>query len=201
MKQEIQIKCKGATALPLSSLVDFQGNLKSLSDENYGKLKQQIVELGFSEPVSVWKSGKKNFILNGHQRVKTLTKMVEEGFSVPDIPVNMVEAESISEAKRILLSLASQYGKVEAQGLYDFMQGADISLDDFSQNFAMPEIDVKDFTANYFDASSKDDGTGPDSEPPPPLDEFVIAINCRDEAEQMELYEELQSRNIQCKIM
>ena len=200
MIKEVSIKCRGATTLPLSSLVDFQGNLKSLSEESYSKLKQQMLDMGFSEPISVWKNGDKNFILNGHQRVKTLQRMVADGFSVPDVPCNIVEADNVSDAKRKLLSLASQYGKVEAQGLYDFMQDSGISYQDFSENFSLPEIDLKEFENNYFTASP-DDGTGPDTEPPPPLDEYVIAINCRDEQEQAQLFEELTSRKIQCRIM
>lgn len=64
---QLEIKCKGATELPIESLLDFQGDLKTLSEESYAKFKSELLELGFSEPISIWVSPEgKNYILNGH---------------------------------------------------------------------------------------------------------------------------------------
>ncbi|MBK8202452.1 MAG: hypothetical protein IPK68_09130 [Bdellovibrionales bacterium] len=60
-KQRIQIKCRGAESVPYDKLNPLQGNLKDLSDENYSKLKKEILELGFSEPISVWENDGKLF--------------------------------------------------------------------------------------------------------------------------------------------
>lgn len=139
----IRIECKGAGLRPLDELTEFQGNLKSLSKENYRKLRKEIETVGFSEPVSVWKNGGKLYLLNGHQRVRTLKAMAADGVDIPKIPVNYVEAKDMKEAKRKVLALTSQYGEMEGEGLYEFMSEAGIEWPDVKDSFRFPEIDFK----------------------------------------------------------
>lgn len=63
----IKISCSTKDYLPLDTLVEFQGDLKSLSEENYQKLKSEILQTGFAFPIYVWKSkdGVKWSSLNG----------------------------------------------------------------------------------------------------------------------------------------
>ena len=119
--QQIEIKCSGAETSSIEELVPFQGDLKYLSDENYTKLKNQILKLGFSEPISVWRNGGKKLILNGHQRVQTLIKMSQEGYTVPEVPINIIQAIDEAEAKRKILSLTAQYGTMTEGGLEEFI--------------------------------------------------------------------------------
>jgi hypothetical protein len=42
MAKEIRITCQGADRLPIESLETFQGNLKSLSEKEYKKLRASI---------------------------------------------------------------------------------------------------------------------------------------------------------------
>jgi ParB-like nuclease family protein len=152
MALKVEIKCVGSAELPLKDLLEFQGNLKSLSKENYGKLKKEILELGFSEPFSVWKSPRGYLLLNGHQRARTLKAMAEEGFELPGkFPVSVVDAKDEAEAKRKVLAMASQYGTVEGQGLYEFMHEAGIAMDDLEGSFAFPEIDLDEFRSQFFE--------------------------------------------------
>jgi len=148
--QSVQIKCKGAGVLPISVLVPFQGNLKSLSQENYQKLKLEILTLGFSEPISTWKHEGQYYILNGHQRMRTLVKMQEEGILVPKIPVNYIEADSYKQAKMKVLALTSQYGQIEEDGLYEFTTDAEITPDELLESFSFPEVDLNEFVEGYF---------------------------------------------------
>ena len=53
----IKIACRGASLIDLDRLIHFQGKLKALSEANYMKFKNQMITLGFSEPISVWKNG------------------------------------------------------------------------------------------------------------------------------------------------
>jgi hypothetical protein len=148
--QTIKIKCKGAATLDPAKLLEFQGELKSLTNDDYLRLRKQIVEAGFSEPISVWKSGNKNYILNGHQRLRTVQKMIEEGWECPPLPISIIEAKNRVEAKKKLLAFTSQYGKVESQGLYEFVMDAQIAPDDLYTNFRLPEIDLPSFTEEFF---------------------------------------------------
>ena len=120
MVKTVEIKCKGFTDIALSNLFHFQGDLKSLSDENYEKLKNQILELGFSEPVSVWINKDKHYLLNGHQRCETLKRMENEGYKIPSVPINIVEADDLKQAKLKVLSWTSTFGIMSNAGLKDF---------------------------------------------------------------------------------
>ncbi len=155
MINTIKISCQGAVNLPIDEFVHFQGNLKDLSEENYLKLRKEIMELGYSEPVSVWKHDGKTFLLNGHQRIRTLRKMKEEGFEIPNIPANLIDAFDLKEAKKKVLALTSQYGEMTREGLYEFMSEADLSMDDIESSFRFPEIRMDDFKTEYFDEPVK----------------------------------------------
>lgn len=146
----VVIACKGATKLPLDTILEFQGELKELSKESYGKFKDQLLELGFSEPISVWDSDGKMYCLNGHQRLRTLKAMREEGYVIPqELPVNLVEAKSLKEAKKKVLALTSQYGRITEEGLYEFANKAGISFEDLKSSFRLPEIDFDKFEKSY----------------------------------------------------
>lgn len=140
----VEIKCRGADHLPLESLKDFQGDLKTLSEENYRKLKEEILRHGFSEPVSVWKTEDSFYILNGHQRVKTLSMMKADGYLVPDLPVSYVEAKSKKEAKEKVLALTSQFGEITEEGLSNFSLDAEIDFD-FLKSLRFPEVNLEKF--------------------------------------------------------
>lgn len=149
--KKIEIKCKGADSKPYNELLPFQGNLKDLSDENYQKLKKEILELGFSEPVSVWLNDNKYHLLNGHQRHRVIKRMVEvEGYNCEPIPINIVEAKDVKEAKKKVLALTSQYGEITPDGLYEFMNESDISIEEITSSFRFPEIDLDLFNTDFF---------------------------------------------------
>ena len=139
--KSIQIKCEGRDLLLYDELVPFQGNLKDLSKENYAKLKKEIIELGFSEPISVWKNDG-NKILNGHQRLRVIKQMVEkEGYACPPLPVNYIQAKDKKEAMRKVLALTSQYGELKLEGLEEVMAIAEIEWPQVEECYRFPELD------------------------------------------------------------
>lgn len=164
----IEIKCQGADAVPYKDLIPFQGNLKDLSKENYQRLRKEIIELGFSEPVSIWMDKGKKYLLNGHQRCRTVKQMVEqEGFDCPPLPVSTVEAKDYREAKRKVLALTSQYGEITKQGLYEFMSEAEITMPEIEDSFRFPEIDFDIFKTEFFEEPTEgliEDDEIPDAE-------------------------------------
>jgi DNA modification methylase len=149
MAQEIRITCDVKLFIPLENLNAFQGSLKSLSDANYQKLKKQILEEGFCAPVFVWKDAGKYYLLDGHQRTLTCTQMKKDGYKIPDLPAVEIFAKTKLEAKKKLLSYVSAFGKVESQGLYEYIIEAEIPIEDMA-DFEIPEIDMDEFKAEYF---------------------------------------------------
>ena len=192
----VEIKCQGSHELDLQDLTILQGNLKSLSEVNYNKLRKEILELGFSSPIHVWNREGTNYVLDGTQRYRTLTRMAEEGVEIPSLPIVRVYAKDVNDAKRKVLALTSQYGKMETQGLYEFMSETDISVDDIEESFHFPEISLSDFRDEYFEA--------PKDEPliePPDQKEWLVVCELRNEAEQAKVFEQLTDQGVQCKIM
>jgi len=125
--------------LPIDTLIEFQGNLKTLNDTNLEKLINSIKTVGFSAPFFAFKSGKKNYLLDGHQRIKALQKMRDQGDIIPDLPVVFIKARDKSEAKKKLLFITSQYGKPDQGGFEDFIADLDT---DFLVDIEIPDIKI-----------------------------------------------------------
>lgn len=131
-KKTIEIKCKGADTLPIDRIVEFQGELKKLSKENENKLRNSILKFGFIAPFFVWDDHGELKLLDGHQRLKTLLKMRKEGYDIPPLPVDYIEADSEEDAKRKLLHITSQYGEFTVEGFENFIGDYDIDLGDYN---------------------------------------------------------------------
>lgn len=162
----VSIKCTGAKNLALEDLNILQGNLKDLSEENYKKLKREILNHGFSEPPSVWFNEGKWWLLNGTQRTRVLTGMKAEGYFVPPIPVSIIEADDITQAKEKVLALTSQYGEITDTGLYEFMNEAQIDLS-YLDDLRFPEIDLDEWKDSYVEDAASTDGAEDEAPEPP----------------------------------
>ena len=160
MTKTINITCKGADYLDISEMVHFQHDLKILDDINYEKLKSKILSLGFSEPIGIWKNNNKNYIISGHQRNLTLTRMREEGYEIPLIPISIIEADNIKQAKKKVLSLTSQFGEITQAGLADFCQNNDFNIDEIQKEFRFPELNFEEIKEDE-PIESKDDDFDP----------------------------------------
>ena len=150
-KKTIEIKCKGADTLPIDRILEFQGELKELSKENEKKLRNSILKFGFIAPLFVWDDKGEWRLLDGHQRLKTLLKMREEGYDIPMLPVDYIEADSEEDAKRKLLHISSQYGEFTADGFENFTFGLDgfedirLTNDEFFFKTKEDEVVVEDY--------------------------------------------------------
>lgn len=162
--KKVEVKFKAIEYRDVDSLMDFQGNLKTLSEENYHKFKDKILKLGFVEPIVVWE----NNILNGHQRIKTLTRMRDvDGYDIPQIPVAMVHAENKQEAKEMVLSLTSQFGKMSEESLMAYIQRENLDFRDVVKGFDFAGIDLDKMDESIIEdleASDYDEVLGEDVE-------------------------------------
>ena len=148
--KSIRFRSKGETTRPLSVLREAQGHLKDLTERNAGKLRKEILEMGFTSPVNVWEDGGVCHILDGHQRVRVLNLLRAEGCEIPPVPVCLVEAANLKEAKRLCLGMASTYGDLVPEGLYELM--AEIEVDDrIFENVRFPELPSGKFEAEFGD--------------------------------------------------
>lgn len=145
MSEQVKVDVEKMSLVKLNKIKPFQGELKYLPDENYQKLKNEILTLGFSEPITVWNEGSAPYkILNGHQRYTALLRMEKEGYKIPEIPIILVKADSVREAKEKILSLTSQFGVIAERGLQEFAEQADIELAEIAGRFIFPDIDMEE---------------------------------------------------------
>ena len=136
--QTISIKCEGAGTIELAELTELQGNLKARTDIDYDKIKLSIIKYGFSFPFFVWRGEGKNYILDGHGRMATLCKMQKDGYIIPPLPVDFIEAKDKKEAKQKLLRLNSQYGKMTKESVLEFAEDIDLNFDEI----ALPDTTI-----------------------------------------------------------
>lgn len=154
----IRIECEGSTTVNIHDLHDLQGNLKTLMEEDYDRLRQSIEELGFSFPIFFWQDeGGLKWIIDAHQRVRVLKKMEEEGYTIPDLPAVKIFAKDRKQAKKKLLAQVSRYGKVTQEGYTDFVTEEGFELEESELEFVeIPEFDVS--TGEDENASSGNTG-------------------------------------------
>lgn len=192
----IEIQCESKLNLPIGELNDFQGELKDLSVDRYLELKKSILELGFSEPVSVWNNDDKWWILNGHQRLRALRTMQAEGYEIPEIPVSVIQAKTVKEAKKKVLAMTSQYGEMTYQGLFNFQIGADLSVQDLDM-FHFADVDLDKYKMEFFEDATDEDSSSQQSLTP----EFIIVVKLSNEKQQADLYTKLSGEGYECKLI
>lgn len=159
MKQinTISIKCETKDTLELAELTELQGGLKERTDIDYDKIKLSIIKYGFSFPLFVWKSGKKNYLIDGHGRFATLCKMQKDGYIIPPLPVVYIQCKNKTEAKQKLLRLNSQYGKMTKESVLEFAEDIDLDFDEI----ALPDT-VIDFSESGEIAETEGDDEAPE---------------------------------------
>jgi hypothetical protein len=156
--KKIEISCKAADLLPIDSLEDFQGKLKKISKKNLDKLKKRIIKDGINVPLFVWRINDWCRILDGHQRLKALLSLREDGYELPLIPVAYIEAENEKDARQKLLGITSQFGEFEIEELSEWINEIDKEISD-TLRFANSEIKIKneDLSIEDFEENKKED--------------------------------------------
>lgn len=139
---EIKIRCKGSEEITLDELIIIQGDLKDLSEENYLRMKDQMIELGFIAPFFIWKNGEDKCLIDGTQRCSALRAMQEvEDIILPkSYPMIEIEADDKQQAMRMILAISSNYGEMTTLSLEGFLLDAEITLEDAESSFHFDAI-------------------------------------------------------------
>lgn len=118
----ITFNCSTPNTLKLNQLTQFQGNLKKRTDKDIQALSDSILNEGLLMPFAVWKSEDKNYLLDGHGRFQALVKLSLNDPSIleQELPCLFITAKTEEEAKKALLQITSQYGRITKQGAISF---------------------------------------------------------------------------------
>jgi hypothetical protein len=173
--------------IDVDNLEPLQGRLKSLSDENFNKLRKSIIEKGFKLVLHVWQNGGVNYLIDGHQRTHVLQQLKKQGYDVPAIPCAIIQAKTYSEAKETVLMAVSQFGKIDKDGFDEFIEGEDFDLGDFDfPDFSLGMTDDDDF-----------DFKEPKEEKEK---ELKLIITFEDDSQLEDVFDELHSRGLNVKV-
>ena len=208
-KGEIKITCTGARLVPIGELKPLQGALKTLPEESYERLKAAILDVGFSFPELVWspkavKSKTRYYIVDGHQRVTAIRRMIKEGYALPGgkLPVSFTEARNRKEALKKIALATSQYGKYDTATFKTFLVTAGIDYRSLSDEIDLPQLDMGEFSKEWDggDAAPSTKGGVDGSQN---LDEmgYKIVLTCKDEEQQRKLLDEFEDRGIECQVL
>ncbi len=131
--------------VPVGQLQRFQGNLKTLHQDQYAKLKASMESKGFFAPIFLWAGH--DYILDGHQRLNVLER--EQWDVDGGIPVVDIEAVDEKDAAEKLLLLSSTYGKIDPQGVYEFTELHGVPLTEFAIP-DLPDFDYEAYMAGFY---------------------------------------------------
>ncbi len=144
----IKVNCETKDKLKLVDMVPFQGNLKKRTEQDLEELKQSLLTEGLIMPFAIWKHEDKNYLLDGHGRRQVLLAMASDTDN-PDViteewPVVYIEAETEDDARKALLQITSQYGKITKTGVKQFT----VSIPDYKapsiKKFVAKPVKVKE---------------------------------------------------------
>lgn len=79
--------------------------------------------------------------LDGHQRIKALCSLREEGWDIPLLPVAFIEASDEADARKKLLAISSQYGEFDSAELAGWLSEMDEGIAD-TLRIVDGEIDI-----------------------------------------------------------
>lgn len=145
----LRVTCQANTTIALEDLEPLQGDLKALDKESFAKLRNSILTHGISFPFFIWRDKKKTYCLDGHQRDLVLRRLQAEGYKIPPLPADPIQAKNKAEAKEKLLLASSRYGRTTERGLAGFLEDINANFDQLTQRIQLPEIDIAKFFARH----------------------------------------------------
>ncbi len=154
---KLRVTCTASKLVALNDMHPLQGDLKSLSETSFEKLKASILKYGVAFPFFCWRNGGKLWICDGTQRDRVLHKLRDEGYQIPKLPVDFIQAKDKKEAKEKILLLSSQYGKMDLDSLYTFGLEAHLDFEELTPILELPDINLEDFKDGYLKDETRKD--------------------------------------------
>lgn len=166
----------------IESLIPDPDNARKHDDKNLSAIRSSIKQFDVVESLVVRR--KDNVVIGGNGR---LTVLKELGFK--KVPVKYVDFDDTkSRALSIALNRTAELAEWDDEVLSKTLDAL------LNEGFEVEDIgfDIDDIpgTGKEEIKEAKDTET-----------EFLVVIECDNEIDQAQIYEELQSRNIKCKIM
>ena len=153
---KIEVNCEGSFLMEWKNLVDIQEGAKEINGPEMEKLLNSLSENGFCDPFCVWHNTEngQDVCIAGNQRLKALYRAKELGWEVPDkLPANKVNAKNLKDATKILLSLASTFGRVNKIEIEKMATDVGLDMQELEKITSFIEIDIEEMQKQALDAT------------------------------------------------
>jgi len=150
----------GGETLAWDILKTYEFNsLKSSDSRDISKLKNAIVNSGFSFPIYIWHEHR--YVIDGKGRDIALSELEKEGYVIPDLPVSYIKADNKAQAKRLALQASSQHGEITEDSFKEFtidldLQPLDFEMFDLGLDLELEVVDTDDFESEYQETETKE---------------------------------------------
>lgn len=198
-KKKIKLAIKEVIKLKWRDLQPFQpDDLKVMTADEFQKLQNNIEYNDFDTVPYVWYGEGEYWLLDGHHRKYALEAMVSKGFDVPEeLYCAVIDVNTRKEANEKLLDYSSNHAKIDEQGFLEFCHVNGLDLNTMSNRLSLPGIKIDLLSKHNQDFEINP----PDEKPIKDQTEFIVLINCNNEREQQTIYEEMEKRGFQCKLI
>jgi len=138
---------------PVEQFNELQRDFKLRNTDSLIKLKDRILEAGFKYSFKAWRDEQGTLhIIDAHQRRAALLELQEDGYEVPPIPYELIQAANKKEAIKEIAYINSTYGDLNPHT--DLFEVNDIDLSELGNinlDFMKLEED-EDITEAFEDA-------------------------------------------------
>lgn len=121
------------TLIKREKLREFQGKLKKDRPDLIDKLSEEILARGFNLPIAIWVNHPEGtpLILDGHQRLKALDLLAEQGKTLKDdeIPTVGILAENDADAWQKVLEYNSRHSEIDQEFLAFVIESHDLDTE------------------------------------------------------------------------
>lgn len=161
---DLKILCTGELEVDYRNLLELQlledgRNLKQTDDDKILKLAESLLRFGIVNNLQIWIDKDKNhFCFDAHHRKKALTILSGIGVNIPPLPATRCLAETINDAKKLLLIKESRTSWVNVEVVTDYIKEIGFSFEVAEAIIDLPEFSWEDVEREAdSEDNSKDD--------------------------------------------
>jgi hypothetical protein len=180
-------------------------NPRKVTPKQMAEIEQSITKFGLVEPIIVnTYKGRENVIVGGHRRREILVKKGEKFTYCVEVCLNK------EDEKELNIRLNKNTGDFDNELLKDFFQKDQLShwgFEDFETNDIFGD-GIPGTGDGDGDSEREDEGEEEGKKPEPPKDlsgnlseEYKIEVDCADEFEQEQLFEQLTEMGLKCRVL
>lgn len=171
------------------SITPYANNTKKHPTEQVDKIAAQIHKFGFDQPIVV---DRNRVIIKGHGRREAALRLGLK--EVPVIIADLDEYEAM--AARIADNKVA-----ESEWEEDILKFEFGTLERNGMDMSLTGFDEDELKKLMKEAEESGSSTPSQSKPAETEQQYIVAIDCKDESEMQQIFDEMQSRGFQCRLI